>query len=336
MNSPDVRANITKLINKLPMRESSKRGDLFVFTSHRSGNTWLSEMFAELPYSRIIKEPFSPAKIPMMKNFFEPRRVYLDLSANESGKIVDYLCEIQKNNVMRLGYHPLSKDYKLITTINIFSMTYVSNLAPLVEKELGGRILYLVRHPIAQALSKLRNQYHESEAYGESGWYEFIDVYLNSEKYAEKYLDDSLINYCWDLLRSANDLEKYILHWCFENIALFTMIKDSNWLLVAYEDLVTNLAETLNRIGKHYHLPLSKWMSRRRNVPSTSTTMSTELTKEQIKDGNPNYLVYRWKNSVTADEIKTCFQILNRFGIDLYLPGDFISNNKYEYLKLPR
>lgn len=327
---------MSNILKVLPLRNSSKKGDIFIFTSHRSGNTWLTEMFGELPYSRIIKEPFSPAKIPMMKNYFQPRRTYLDLSPSDSQKIVEYLSDIQQNNVLRLGYDPRHEDFKLITSLNVFSMTYASNMAPLVERELNGRILYLVRHPIAQALSKLRNQYHMSEAYGESGWHDYLDVYLNSEHYANTYLKESLIKSCWSIAKNGSDLEKYVLHWCFENIELFTLIKENKWLLVSYEELVANLEETLAQIGKHFHLPFHKVMSKRQNIPSTSSTMSTNLTKEQIEKENPDYLVSRWQKNVSEDEVKSCFQIIDKFGIDLYLHGEFFMNSKYEFLKFTR
>lgn len=143
----------------LKLRRPSKQGDIFIFTVPRSGLTWLLDIFSRHPHTRCIKEPFAPWNITKMRHYFEPRLRYFDLSQEDFKEMRRYIEDILSDKQFWKGHYPSDVKFKFKTNLNTFAFSKVCNLSPWFEQVFGCRILYLVRHPISNALSKLHNRW---------------------------------------------------------------------------------------------------------------------------------------------------------------------------------
>tara|TARA_B100000315_G_scaffold259477_1_gene315699 strand:- start:109 stop:1152 length:1044 start_codon:yes stop_codon:yes gene_type:complete len=319
----------------LKLRQPSKQGDIFIFTVPRSGLTWLLEIFSRHPHTRCIKEPFGLWNISKIQNYFEPRSRYCDLSEEDFERIRRYIEDILSNKQPWKSHRASDGKYKVKTSLNVFAFSKVCNFSHWFEQVFGCRILYLVRHPISNALSKLNNRWYEAayKGYQNEGWRALIEVFLESRQFCESYLNSDLIKQSWRILKEGNDLERYILSWCLDNIVPIQYFRKRHWLLVSYEDLVWNSELTLQTITEHFGLGYLKKMKQNLNLPSKSSDMCDRETIEMIRRGDKKFLVSRWRKEISEKDIDRCFSILKYFDIDLYCRESDLLNPKYDIYK---
>lgn len=300
------------------LRRESPEGDIFIFTMPRSGMTWLMEMFDTLGYTRCIQEPMTSAWIPQMSRYFRARRRYIDLKPDEFDAITRYLTDIQKNKVHRMGYN-FFRGRKRAIKLNVIALARVSNLAPALEKALMIRPIVFLRHPVANSLSKMRNLWHVRPRFGESGWSQFIDVYLESSSFCGDYLDSMLVERCWKIRREGSDLERHVVSWCLDATVVLNELKVKSWLLVCYEDLVVRPEWVVAQLSEHFQLTGANVMLSRIGVPSASSHLSDDTVVEAISNPETRYqLISRWRSEIEPGMAERCFGILEAFGIDLY------------------
>lgn len=300
------------------LRRSSADGDIFIFTMPRSGMTWLLEMFNTLDYSRCVQEPMTSAWIPEMSGYFKPGRHYIFPDSQELTGITNYLRDIQNNRIFRMGYN-FRRGRKLRTNLNVIALARVSNLAPYLESTLGVRPLAFVRHPIANSLSRYRNSWHLIPRFGEKGWHQFIDVYLESDEFCRNHLPGNLAEFCWRVRKEGEDLERYVLSWSLDNIVLLNEVRSKPWLLVCYEDLVLKPEWVIQQITDHFKLRGTDAMTSRVGIPSRSSHLSLKDTVDAIRDpAMADQIVSRWRQQVDATLVSKCFNILEAFEITLY------------------
>ena len=272
-----------------------------------------------------------------MSMYFEPQIRYPDEDSAQLEGIQKYLGAIQAHTEFRNPYNPFGLDFKLRTNVNVLVFSKVCNLSPWLEENLGGRVLYLVRHPVANAVSKNRNSWSQSayEAYPRTGWEGLIDVYLKNKQFCESYLDDHIVANALEIRKNGSNLQRYVLNWCLDNVVPLLNFPKRNWHLVSYEDLVIQFERTAKNIFMHFDLAYIDGVERLANRPSGSTFLSGEETIEMIQRGEKENIVSNWNRYVSNRELSKCFEILDIFGLDFYQDQSEMTNLKYEAYKLP-
>ena len=178
------------------------------------------------------------------------------------------------------------------------------------------QVVFLVRHPIAQALSCLRN-----------GWAPTTGAYLRNSWFADEVLGRELWAAANEVTRVGSDLEKLVLNWIVENLyPLRRLPAQPQWFALSYEECVSYQEEMLALIADRLALSDLKRMARAAARESRSAGFSEAATRAAIRAGRAQNLADAWVRRIDAEEQGRCFELLERFGITLYRPGSPMPN----------
>jgi hypothetical protein len=281
-----------------------------VLGSGRSGTTWLAESIARRQRSRLLFEPFHP----LLGAIGEGPRLFLDpaehppafersalrvLSGRTRGAYIDEIC------IARLPCSRVVKD------------VHAANLLPWLRANHPAiPVVYVVRHPIAASLSRLRSD----TFYG-------IGDYLATP--AGRDDAESSPAALWLPLYDAHcdhpePLVRLVAEWCFENAYPLSHGEDAGVALTFYEIAVLDPASELARIGElcadalgpaRSSTPLSE-------VRTPSATDWRGTAAEAQRSGEWERLLGRWTSEVPQPVIRRCLEVLAEFGLDwLYDEG---------------
>ena len=120
--------------------------------------------------------------------------------------------------------------------------------------------------------------------------------------------------------QKGTKMEKYVLNWALENLIPISLFPNRpSWLFVSYEELILDPKCVVTKLSRFLRLEdINRMMSTIRKPSRTTKKSSTQATREQIKNGNRDYLVRRWRYDITKEDERKAFRILERLGIDLY------------------
>lgn len=174
-------------------------------------------------------------------------------------------------------------------------------------------LITLLRHPAAQALSVMRQNWrYPVEAYADR-LDEIGDRFTTAQQ-------ETMLR----LLAEGSEWERAILDWCVTSLPLRT--RAANRVVHAYyEDIVLNQEAFVQDIlvGK-FGLADRSAMLRAFGAPSNSSRMSTDATRSAIKDGKRDKLIAGWRDKVDADMVATAQAILDTFEVreySMHAPG---------------
>lgn len=307
--------------NRIATRATQLRRELFLERNHdpartvlmlgsgRSGTTWLAESIARQHRSRLIFEPFHPQLGATGKGarlfldpadhppaFEEPARRIL--SGRARGPYIDSV------RVARLPRGRVVKD------------VHASNLLPWLRANYPEvPVVYVVRHPIAASLSRLRSKVF----YG-------LGDYLETRAGREDAESSPVAAWLplYDGYRKHQEpLVRLVAEWCIENVYPLGHCDDPGVALTFYETAVQNPVSELARLGKLCAGALG---------PTRVTPMSSEVRKPSAMDwrgtaaeaqrsGEWKQHLGRWTSVVQRPVVEQCLQVLSEFGLDrLYGP----------------
>jgi len=292
--------------------------DILILSSPRSGSTWLMDILYGEEGMKYINEPLSKTILDYMKYMdIETRWNYLTLTEEEKELFNKYF-----STDIPIGYFaPINifkEDFNFKTNRRVIKLIRANGLINWFKTNLDIEIIYLIRHPIPQALSCI-SRGHEYA----------IEEYLNNERFAQKYLDGNKRDFVNEILNSGTKREQFVLEWCLDNLVPLDYIENhSNVLVVPYEKLVLQPEETLTGLSKNLNLSDLEKMLSKVDKPSKTTDSSSDKTKEKIKKGDSSFLIEKWKNEVSLEEEEELFEILEKFEIDAYQFDNFLPNEK--------
>lgn len=280
-----------------------------VLGSGRSGTTWLAEAIARQHRSRLLFEPFHPRLGAMGAGgrlFLDPadrppgfeqpaRRI---LSGRVRGPYVDDV------RIARLPRGRVVKD------------VHASNLLPWLRANYPDvPVVYVVRHPIAASLSRLR----ADTFYG-------IGDYLATTAGREDAEDSPAAAWLslYDGYRDDSEpLVRLVSEWCLENAWPLSRDENAGVALTFYESAVRDPGATLARLGAFCAAALGppRDPGTTGDVRMPSATDWRGTAAEAHRSGDWEQLVGRWADEVPAAVAERCFQVVSAFGLD-WLYGD--------------
>jgi hypothetical protein len=308
--------------NRIAMRATHLRRELFLERNHdpsraalmlgsgRSGTTWLAEAIALQHRSRLIFEPFHPR----LGATGEGGRLFLDpadrppafegparriLSGRVRGPYIDSV------RVARLPRGRVVKD------------VHASNLLPWLRANYPEvPVVYVVRHPIAASLSRLRSDVF----YG-------LGDYMATRGGREDAENSPVARWLplYDGYRKHPEpLVRLVAEWCFENAYPLSRGEDPGVALIFYENAVLNPASELARIGELCAGALgpSRGTPAIGEMRAPSATDWRGTAAEAQRSGEWERLLGNWTSEVPQPIVRRCLEVLSEFGLEwLYGEG---------------
>ena len=304
---------LKELVWRHGIRFSPTKRPICVYGSRRSGSTLLMEvicanrgvMFSDQPFSIYTA---SSANINLLPLFPYGQVAFPD--DEEEQVLLAYVKGLLNGQIMA------NAPWKMLTGSAHFrnnriclKITDAKTMIDWMDAQFDLHTVVLTRHPIAQAVSVLN-----------AGWLCTGKGLLRNAGYVERWLNNDLEAYSWEVYRTGSELERRVLDWALENLPMLSQLVENNhWLYVSYEALVTNTEAVVGYLADKLELADRRRMLRRVKKPSRSTAReSTPERKLLIRKQNRKDLVNSWRAHVTDDDRKACFHVLQQFGIDLY------------------
>lgn len=279
------------------------RPNVFLFSTPRSGSTWLMELINTQPSFKHCDEPLNLNNALIRKKL--DIKYWDGLLNNINHQILeDYFKGYIEGKNHTRNPNPFAGNYKPITSRIIFKILHgcEENLE-WFKKQFGGNIVFMIRHPIAVTLS--RKQHPR------------LECFINSEYY-KKHLSVKQLSYAKNIFETGTFFEKGIVDWCFQNY--FPLKNVSKNILVTYEQLVVNPEPVVSTICKGLTLPKPNYILKRLNSPSGSTRQSDSSTKNQLYKltVDRKWLINKWVDKVDNDKKDFADHALSLFNIHIY------------------
>lgn len=272
---------------------------VIVISETRSGSTWLMEML--LSDRRLIPcwEPLHPkfGVVPSSYRFGDRPYIPSNEKSNNYNRLFEGMFACKIFNKWTTSYAKLSR----IITGEMVLVKFVraTLLLPWIVNniELSRKPILLLRHPIAVAMSQIKNFRNESDFRDTQ-----IPDWINNERFVLHY----------DYLNSLKSpLEFEVAKWCINNIST---ILDENfnrkWIVVYYENLVHNADLELDRLKDELHLEISL-ANVQKNKPSHSSKKSRNhfMNKDQVTS---------FLDHLDTEELSSIQNVFDHFHFKLY------------------
>ncbi|MEZ4774710.1 MAG: sulfotransferase domain-containing protein [Bacteroidia bacterium] len=295
--------------------------NVFLFSTPRSGSTWLTEIIAAQPGFKMVKEPFN-LRNPVVAEHLGLNSWEDMFSITSRDKIYQYVQSFLKGKDNDLRWKrpaPFSDLWHLRTDRIIFKILFSGeDFIGWFQEKFDGQIVYLLRHPIPVSFSRSKSPRLAS--------------FLQSD--FRNNLSDEEYGYGMNILNNGNDYEKAVLDWTLQNLMPLRQMRN-DWLFISYEQLVLEPEKMVSHMVSKLGFKDPDQMLSRINKASASSHKSAKesqdvlLDPEQIKNSR-RWLVEKWKSKISPENEKRTFEILEAFGVDHYQYGDFEMNTKYQ------
>jgi len=287
--------------------------NIALFSTRRSGSTWLMEVVAVNRGIRYSDQPFSlhhPSPGHARRLPIPARSQFTSLEGEDEERVRAFVASLLDGSLSVNApwelWHPT---YHWRTDRVVLKIIDAKPLIDWFDRTFPLHIVYSTRHPIPTALSVLRN-----------GWALTAQAYLQDPRFVEAWLTEDLVAYAWDVLRGGTPLEQHVLNWTLENLVPLRLLPERpHWLFAPYETATLDPAGTVDLLVNHLDLPDRKRMLKQARVASRSTRRLSstfdpeEAARERLR---------AWRRHVTEPEEDAAFRILDRFGVGLYRRGE--------------
>lgn len=310
--------NLFKTLLLLLHRHSKTLPDIYIFSLPRAGTTLLTEILNSDSNSKTASESLAMNKdnIRVLRRYFDEGFLaerYVDISAENLQKMFKYYGDLSDGRSWNSYYWSdfFTKNHSFSTSRTIFKTHKITYYFREMMFHLKDDVaLYLLRHPVSHSMSRERKK-----------WTTYIDLYAEADQIKD-LLPPAAKVLIAQVSEKGSELEKFILSWCLENYLFIRSYQDGtlpdNIYPVFYEDLVMNPDSCIRDICQKTGIPYNSKMLGIVDVPSSGIIHSTDLTEEQIRAGNKNYLVNRWKEELGEKAKKQVLSILSAFNIRIY------------------
>jgi hypothetical protein len=286
------------------------RPNVFLFSTPRSGSTWLMELISTQPGFKYINQPLSLIN-PRVRRHLGISD-WLELySVDATPKIERYFQALCDGRMGFANPNPLRKQYRPVTHRIVFKELHgCADRINWVRDTFNARIVYLIRHPIAVSIS--RGRFHTLRAFLEGDY--------------RRHLTREQLTFSERVLQTGTELEAGVLSWCLQNLVPLRDATD-DWAIITYEQLVLEPDPVIQLLCRKLELPNPERMSDRLIVPSVSKVKSSSDTRQLLAAGDSDQrarLIDKWRKRVNEPEERRALEILEVFHLDTYRAGDLL------------
>ncbi|MEM9173612.1 MAG: hypothetical protein AAGC67_00110 [Myxococcota bacterium] len=288
-----------------------------IFTTPRSGSTWLMELVTSQPGFKHCNEPLN-LRHPDVRRGIGLGDWPALYSREADARVEAYFTDLASGRLKTLNPSPRDRTHRFRTTRTVFKVLHggeerIQRIADAVN----GRVIVLLRHPIPVSLS--REVLPRLETFLESDFAGFFDE--GERVYARRILSE------------GTTLDRGVLDWTLQN-AVPLRAREPDWLFVTYEQLVLDPRPILDRLVEHLALADPARLYNGLDVPSHTVKKSDAETSELLhgnvdEEKRARELVGRWRRRVDAGEEARAMAVLERFGVDVYRAGRVLPTDAY-------
>lgn len=284
--------------------------NIFVFSTPRSGSTWLMELILTQPGFKPCNEPFNLWDSDVSQSLAHMGITnWADFHSRHGRHAMHQYIQGFCDGRIRFKNPFFYRNYfRVITHRIVFKILHAGEeRINWFRDTFNGRIVFLVRHPIAVSLSRK--------------FYPRLDAFLNTE-YSEHFSERQLRE-ARKIVDSGTVLEQGVLDWCLQN-AVPLRHATPDWIIISYEQLIMDPRPAISVLAGKLALPKPERMAQRLTIPSASTHKCDEQTKQVLKNREENnrWVVEKWRERVTEEQERRAMEILELFDVDLYQYGN--------------
>lgn len=264
---------------------------ILVAGAGRSGTTWLATIISSQVPCRIMFEPFCTERIKEFAGFNHFQYVR---PSSEYPALLSYCRRVFTGDIRNpwidRKVDRIHSSHRLIKAIraNLF-LKWIHESFPDLP------ILFIIRHPCAVVLSRMR-----------MGWETEKD--LNGFLTQSLLVDDVLAGKTHVLESAETSEERHALIWCISNWVPLKQFATGEWNLVFYENLCLQPHEELPRIFGAIGQRCTESALQSVSKPSTTAIRGSAVFTGDDK-------VLRWRKELSAGQIQRIVRVVRDFGL---------------------
>ncbi len=284
-------------------------GDIMIFSTARSGSTWVKEVIASQQNIKFVSEPLLMESLTRRQLGVDPSWGLTIPSRGREQILKNYF---QRQFSGSCGYGSpsfKSEFYRKRYDRVVLKLLRCQDMMNWCADQFGVKVVYLLRHPVPVALSRKE--------------YKRLPMFLESDEFRERYLSDAQHAFALDVVSDGTALEHKILDWCLQNLAPLKHLDSSRWLTLYYEDIVMTPEQQLEQLSAYLNLEDVDSALARINQAS-STTYKSDAETQAVLSGEEDlgkrrsFLVNKWLSRVNETEQAQVQAIFDQFEIDVY------------------
>ena len=324
---PRLREGLRRILTSFSIQKQGSRKDIIVFSCRRGGSTWLMELLGAAPRVRFINEPFIPGLVlkrglptGLEAEFAPDLRKVVDVDADAAEAFRKHLMDHRSTRV-RGPYSLTSPQYHFVADRRVIKVVHATGIADWITAQpLPLLPVFLVRHPIATALSMARSNIQLR-----------APANLAHPGFRSRHLGSALTSFAWEVLDTGSAVEKFVLEWCLDNLVPYREMLEhpERWNSITYEELMLNPEASLRRLGSDLDLAVTSHMTELARIPSASTSIQR---RESVATSDILSLLERWRDRIDESLEEKAFQIVDRFGIRIYEEGRTVAGEPFVFL----
>jgi hypothetical protein len=310
-----LRAAAKELVWQAVRYEPGDRRPILLFSTRRGGSTWLMETIAAnrgvLPLNQpleILTPNLTPYQYRRMPKFDRGQIVHPD--PDQEADLREYTDDLMAGRIRVNAPHRFwKKGFRFRTDRLLLKIVDAKPMMDWFDATYDVDIVYLVRHPVPQSMSCVRN-----------GWVTSTRGYTRNDWFVDEVLRDSkLRDFAEERDRNGAPLERFVVNWVVENLfPLRVLAHRPHWLALSYEECVVDQERVFATICDRLELDDVDGMRRASARASRSSSMSSEESLSAIRGGDRQAQVAGWMDRITKDESAAVSAVLDRFGVSLY------------------
>jgi hypothetical protein len=281
--------------------------NVFLFATPRSGSTWLMEIIASQPGFKYYDEPLNPRRENVAFGRLFPDYASLMPGTGDPHRIIGYLKALQDGRHRYMNPPPFRRNHRFFTNRIIFKIHEIEHLMDQVASECGGQLVYLLRHPIANSISRTVQPR--------------LELFLNSPYYAALVGEPERSLEIRSIAETGTPLQRAVISWCYENLTTLRS-PDPSRLVVTYEELVINPVRSCDLLMQRLDLPNRESMLAAFDRPAINIRMSHAQTLAAMNSPDAEKrrirLVSKWMERTSESQYDEVAHVLSLFALDAY------------------
>jgi len=291
--------------------------NIFIFSTPRSGSTWLMELMLTQNGFKACNEPFNlrMKEVAATLEIQDWDTLYSDKALPRMESHITAFSE-GKLKVAFKNRYPWQAYYRLFTDRMVFKILHAGHeKIDWFIRTFDAQVVYMTRHPLPVALSRTELPR--------------LSTFINSEY--SRFFSAEQIMHAKRIEAEGSHIQKAVLDWCLHNAPAVKLHMDKV-LFVTYEQLVLDPEPVVNAMSRHLDLEDASRIIDKISAPSGSVNQSTRETAAALasKTGKEKaWLIEKWRTNFSADEEQKLMDLLPVFELDIYRAGSYVPAEKY-------
>jgi hypothetical protein len=287
-----ARQKARELGNAIFIDRSGSTQTTVLYSSGRSGSTWLSEILGSVPGTRLIFEPFHPRR--GLAELAEYRYRYLEpgQAAPVLGETYDAILQGKRTTPW---IEHLNRPATMIYKRRLVKLVRANLLFPwLANRYPDQKHVLLLRHPAAVVLSQVRNGWNLSSA-----------RVRDQADLRQLPAIGALGSFGWPTSGFLSNL----VFWAAENRVAIDHALESNTMVVFYEHICLSPSEVLDDLSRFLGTPLPRVAMERLDKVSWSSSTDIGSMSDSEK-------ISRWQGDLSEEQRSQVAEVLEASGLD--------------------